>query len=158
MESLLSGCSSKKKGELMIYTCFNLSCSRETWCMVHDPWCFKAYGRCIMGPSTVCNMPASRARNTSIGGQFGFGIFVGIQRNTPVFIMVYPDSKALHALLFCFGFGREEDGKIETATLEERQKINWSIKQNNNFARALVFFFFFVHFVAVNARPQRENA
>ena len=70
--------------------------------------------------------------------------------------MVYPDSKALHALLFCFGFGREEDDKIETATLEERQKSNWSIKQNNNFARAL-FFFFFVHFVAVNARPQREN-
>ena len=110
--------------------------------MVHDPWCFKAFGRCIMGPSTVCNMPASRARNTSIGGQFGFGIFVGIQRNTPVFIMVYPDSKALHALLFCFGFGRKEDGKIETATLEERQKSNWSIKQNNNFARALFFLFF----------------
>ena len=40
-----------------------------------------------MGPSTVCNMPASRTRNTSVGGQFGFGIFEGIQRNTPVFIM-----------------------------------------------------------------------
>ena len=94
-----------------------------------------------MGPSTVCNMPASRTRNTSIGEQFGFGIFVGIQRNTPVFIMVYPDSKALHALLFCFRFGRKEDGKIETATLEERQKSNWSIKQNNNFARAQVFLY-----------------
>ena len=56
-----------------------------------------------MGPSTVCNMHASSTRNTSVGGQFGFGIVGGIQRNTPVFIMEYPDSKALHALLFCFG-------------------------------------------------------
>ena len=123
--------------------------------MVHDP-CFIAYGRCIIGPSTVCNMPASRTRNTSVDGQFGFGIVGGIQRNTPVFIMEYPDSKALHALLFCFGLsGRKEDGKIETATLEERQKSNWLIKQNNNSARASGFV---VHFVAVNARPRRENA
>ena len=54
-----------------------------------------------MGPSTDCNMPASRTRNSSVGGQFGFGIFAGIQGNTPVFIMEYPeDSKELHALLF----------------------------------------------------------
>ena len=76
-----------------------------------------------MGPSIVCNMPASRTRNTSVGGQFSFGIFAGIQRNTPVFIMEYPDSKGLHAFLFCLGLsGRKEDGKIEIATLEERQK------------------------------------
>ena len=104
----------------------------------------------------MCSMPASRTRNTSVGGQFGFGIVRGIQRNTPVFIMEYLDSKALHALLFCFGLtGRKEDGKIETATLEERQKSNWSIKQNNNSARAPGFV---VHFVAVNAPPRRENA
>ena len=66
------------------------------------------------------------------------------------------DSKALHASLFCFGLsGRKEDGKMETATLEKRQKSNWSIKQNNNSARASGFF---VHFVAVNAQPRRENA
>ena len=105
---------------------------------------------------SLSNMPASRTRNTSVGGQFGFGIFEGIQRNTPVFIMEYPDSKALHTLLFCFGLsGRKEDGKIETATLEERQKSSWSIKQNNNSARASGFV---VHFVAVNTRPRRENA
>ena len=76
-----------------------------------------------MGPSTVCNMPASHTRNTSVGVQFGFGIFAGIQRNTPVFIMEYPDSKGLHAFLFCLGLGGlKEDGKIETATVEGRQK------------------------------------
>ena len=108
-----------------------------------------------MGPSTVCNMPWSRTQNTSVGGQFGFGIFAGIHRNGPVFIMENPDSKALHALLFCFGLsGRKEDGKTETATLEERQKSNWSIKRNNNSAGAG----FVVHFVAFNARPRRENA
>ena len=105
---------------------------------------------------SLSNMPASRTRNTSVGGQFGFVIFEGIQRNTPVFIMEYPDSKTLHTLLFCFGLsGRKEDGKIETATLEERQKSSWSIKQNNNSARASGFV---VHFVAVNTRPRRENA
>ena len=31
-----------------------------------------------MGPSTVCNMRGSRIWNTSVGGQFGFGIFEGI--------------------------------------------------------------------------------
>ena len=68
-------------------------------------------------------MPASSTRNTSVGGQFGVGIFAGIQRNTPVFIMEYPDSEGLHAFLFCLGLsGRKEDGKIETATLEGRQK------------------------------------
>ena len=109
-----------------------------------------------MGPRTVCNVPASSTRNTSVGGQFGFGIFAGIQWNTPVFVMEYPDSKGLHALLFCLGLnGRKEDGKIETATLEESQKSNWSIKQNNNSARASGFV---VHFVAVNTRPRRENA
>ena len=109
-----------------------------------------------MGPSIVCNMPASRTRNTSVGGQFSFGIFAGIQRNTPVFIMEYPDSKGLHAFLFCLGLsGRKEDGKIEIATLEERQKSNWSIKQNNNSERASGFL---VHFVVVNTRPRRENA
>ena len=36
--------------------------------------------------------------------------------------------------IVCFGLsGRKEDGKMETATLEERQKSNWSIKQNNNY-------------------------
>ena len=72
-----------------------------------------------MGPRTVCNVPALSTRNTSVGGQFRFGIFAGIQRNTPVFVMEYPDSKGLHALLFCLGLsGSKEDGKIETATLE----------------------------------------
>ena len=56
--------------------------------------------------------------------------------------MEYPDSKGLHAFLFCLGLSwRKEDGKVETATLEERQKSNWSIKQNNNFARAQVFLY-----------------
>ena len=109
-----------------------------------------------MGPSTVCNMPASHTRNTSVGVQFGFGIFAGIQRDTPVFIMEYPDSKGQHAFLFCLGLsGRKEDGKIETPTLERLKKSNWSIKQNNNSARASGFV---VHFVAVNTRPRRENA
>ena len=101
-------------------------------------------------------MPASSTRKTSVGGQLGFGIFAGIQRNTPVFIMEYPDSKGLHAFLFCLGLSeRKEDGKIETATLEERQKGNWSIKQNNNYARASGFV---EHVAAVNTRPRRENA
>ena len=70
--------------------------------------------------------------------------------------MEYPDSKGLHAFLVCLGLsGREEDGKIETATLEERQKSNWSIKQNKNSARASGFV---VHVAAVNTRPRRENA
>ena len=101
-------------------------------------------------------MPASRTRNTSVGVQFGFGIFAGIQRNTPVFIMEFPDSKGLHAFLFCLWLsGLKEDGKIETATVEGRQKkSNWSIKQNNNSARTSSFV---VHFVAVNTRPRREN-
>ena len=50
-----------------------------------------------MGPSTVYNMPASSTRNTPVGGQFFFGIFAGIKKNTPVFVMEYPDSKGLHA-------------------------------------------------------------
>ena len=56
-----------------------------------------------MGPSTVCNVPASRTRHTSVGEQFGFGIVGGIQRNTPVFIMEYLDS--LRYMLCCFASG-----------------------------------------------------
>ena len=56
------------------------------------------------------------------------------------------NSKALHASLFCFGLsGRKEDGKMV-----RWRPLNWSIKKNNS-AR------FFVPFVAVTARPRREN-